>query len=266
MSTVASTLLEQQIQLSRAMLDGDVSRIAAAIEGDGIDPATRLGIHRNHVLTTFGAALKAAFPVVCRLVDERFFAYAAHEYLRLHPRLPRRLVEYGADFPDFLAGFEPCKDLPYLPDVARFEWALKTTATMQETSSLGMDALHLVPAQMAGYVTFRLQQSLRYFTSSWPVDIIWEANQHEDVPPTDLAIDGVCIEIRRGAETVVWQRLDPGSFAFRTALADGLALAAAITSAMQREPRFDTGASVHRLFDEGLVVGFRILSEEEATR
>src|ERR1700739_962818 len=109
MSTAASTLLELQIHLRRAVLEGDASPIVAAIEGDGIDPSARLGIYRNHALTTFGATLKATFPVVCRLVDERFFAYAAHDYLRLHPPPSRCLAEYGADFPDFLAEFEACR-------------------------------------------------------------------------------------------------------------------------------------------------------------
>ena len=76
----------------------------------------------------------AAFPVVCRLVDHPFFAYAAHEFLRDHPPRSRCLAEYGGGFPDFLAAFEPCSSLPYLADVARFEWAIKLAAIRRERS------------------------------------------------------------------------------------------------------------------------------------
>jgi hypothetical protein len=266
MPTAAPTLLELQRLIRRAVLDGDFGEIAAAIDRNGIDPAARLGIYRNHALTTLGAALRAAYPAVCRLVDERFFAYATHEYLHLHPPRSRCLVEYGADFPDFLAGFEACKALPYLADIARFEWALHKAAMVRETPPLEIDALRIVPEDRAGYIAFRLQPSVRYCSSLWPIDEIWQANQQQEVPLIELANRGACVEVRRRGETVVWQRLDPGSFAFREALAGGFALAAAITSAMQREPRFDATGSLHQVFAEGLVVDFDVLSEEDATR
>ena len=107
MPTDVSMLLELQMRLRRAVLGGDTAEIVAAILGDGLDPAARVGIYRNHAFATLRDALQGTFPVVCRLVDKRFFAYAAHEYLREHPPHSRCLVEYGADFAEFLAGFRP---------------------------------------------------------------------------------------------------------------------------------------------------------------
>ena len=262
MSVVTLTLPELQTRIGRVVLGGDIAEIADAIEGDGLDPAARLGIYRNHAFATLGAALKATFPVVCRLVDERFFAYAAHGYLREHPPRSRCLVEYGADFPEFLAAFQPCKDLPYLADVARFEWALHIAATVREAPSREMNALAAIPAERAASVGFRLQPSVSYFASPWPVDAIWQANQQDEVPPVDLASDGTCLEIRRADETVAWRRLDPGTFAFRTALAGGLVLAAAIANATQRDPEFDVITALQRVFAEGLAVDFSIFPEE----
>jgi hypothetical protein len=87
MPTDVLMLLELQMRLSRAILRGDTAEIVAAILGDGLDPAARVGIYRNHAFATLGDALRGTFPVVCRLVDKRFFAYAAHEYLREHRRI-----------------------------------------------------------------------------------------------------------------------------------------------------------------------------------
>ena len=261
MSAVTLTLLELQTRIGRAVLGGEIAELAEIIEGNGLDPAARLGIYRNHAFATLGAALKATFPVVCRLVDERFFAYAAHEYLREHPPRSRCLVEYGADFPDFLAGFQPCKDLPYLADVARFEWALHIAATIREAPSLQMDALAAIPAERAGYVGFRLQPSVSYFASSWPIDAIWQANQEGEVPPVDLASGGTSLEIRRADEAVAWRRLDSGTFAFRMALAGGVVLAAAIANATQRDPEFDASVGLQRMLAGGLAVDFSILPE-----
>src|SRR5580693_5926037 len=163
MCTDMSMLLELQMRLRRAVLGGDTAEIVAAIQGDGLDPAARVGIYRHHAFATLGDALQGIFPVVCRLVDKGFFAYAAHEYLREHPPHSRCLVEYGADFADFLAGFEPCKDLPYLADVARFEWALNTAATVREAAPLPTEALAAVPPEKAACLGVRLQPSVRYF-------------------------------------------------------------------------------------------------------
>jgi hypothetical protein len=258
-------LLELQLQLGRAVLGGDTAALAAAVCGDGLDPAARLQIYRNHAFATIGAVLEGTFPVVCRLVDKRFFAYAAHEYLREHPPHSRCLVEYGADFADFLAGFEPCKDLPYLADVARFEWALNTAATVREAAPLPTEALAAVPPEKAACLGVRLQPSVRYFASGWSIDTIWQANQRSEVPTVDLARGITSIEIRRDRDTVAWRRLDPGTFAFRTAIADGLVLAAAAATATVQDPAFDLAAAIDGVFAEGLAVAFCSPQEGECS-
>jgi hypothetical protein len=256
MSFEMPNLLELQRQFRRAVLGGDTAALAAAIPGDGLDPAARLRIYRNHAFATLGAVLEGTFPVVCRLVDKRFFAYAAHEYLRERPPHSRCLVEYGSDFADFLAGFEPCKHLAYLADVARFEWALNMAAMVREAAPLPTEALAAVPPEKAACLALRLQPSASYFASSWPIDTIWQANQQSEVPTVDLARGGACIEIRRVGDAAAWRRLDPGTFAFRTAIADGVVLAAA--AAIVEDPAFDLVVALDRVFAEGLAVGFYI--------
>ena len=266
MCTDMSMLLELQMRLRRAVLSGDTAEIVAAIQGDGLDPAARLGIYRHHAFSTLGDALQGTFPVLCRLVDKRFFAYAAHEYLREHPPHSRCLVEYGADFADFLAGFKPCKDLPYLADVARLEWALNIAGTVREATPLVSEALAAVPAHEAAYVALRLQPSLSYFASPWPIDTIWQANKEDEVPTIDLTSGGASLEIRRAGKAVVWRRIDPGTFAFRTALADGLVLAAAMAAATLRDAAFDVTAALRHVFAEGLAVAFVISPQQETPR
>jgi hypothetical protein len=266
MCTDMSMLLELQMRLRRAVLGGDTAEIVTAILGDGLDPAARVGIYRHHAFATLGDALQSTFPVVCRLVDKRFFAYAAHEYLREHPPHSRCLVEYGADFADFLARFAPCQKLPYLPDVARFEWALNIAATVREETPLQVEMLTAIPPEEAAFVAFRLQPSLSYLASPWSIDAIWQANQEDEVMPIDLANGGASLQIRRAGEVVAWQRLDPGIFAFRTALADGLVLVAAMSAATLKDPAFDLAESLRRVFAEGLAVAFRVSPKQETPR
>src|SRR6516162_6244608 len=112
-------LRDLQRAMGRSVLGQEEASLADAIVGDGMVPASRLGIYRHHYEISLTEALKAIYPAVCRLVDERFFGYAAHEYIKAHP--PRRpcLHEYGESFADFLASFPTCRTLTYLADVAR---------------------------------------------------------------------------------------------------------------------------------------------------
>jgi putative DNA-binding protein len=263
MPAAVSRLLELQIQLRQAVLGGDPAEIIVAIRGDELDPAARVGIYRNHALAIVGASLQGTFPVICRLVDERFFAYAVHEYLRQRPPRSRCLVEHGADFADFLADFEPCKALPYLADVARFEWALNIAASVREAAALHPQVLTEVPTNKAAYVALRLQPSLSYVTSPWPIDAIWQANQENEVPVVDLASGGAKLEVRRVGDSVGWLRLAPATFTFRTALADGLVLAAAMAAATLQDPAFDLAAAVQNIFAEGLAVAYCLSSDQK---
>ena len=263
MPAVTSTLRELQMQLRQAVLGGDTAEIVGAIRDDGLDSTARLGIYRNHFFTTLRGLLQGAFPVVCRLVDERFFAYAAHEYVREHPPRSRCLVKYGADFAEFLADFEPCKALPYLADVARFEWALNIAASVREAAPLPPQVLAEVPTNEAACVALRLQPSLSYVSSPWPIDAIWQANQENEVPLVDLASGGARLEVRRVGDSVGWLRLEPATLAFRTALADGLVLAAAMAAAALQDPAFNLAAAVQNIFAEGLAVAYCLSSDRE---
>ena len=63
--------------------------------------------------------------------------------------------------------------------------------------------------------------------------------------------------------TYAFGRLDPGTFAFRTALADGLVLAAAMSAATLKDPAFDLKSALRHIFAEGLPVAFCISPKEE---
>ena len=133
-------------------------------------------------------------------------------------------------------------------------------------TSLEAETLAAIPAEQAAYVAFRLQPSISYLASSWPIAAIWQANQQDEVPTVDLTSGHASLEIRRVGEAVAWQRLDPGTFAFRTALADGLVLAAAMSAATLKDPAFDLTGSLRRVFADGLAVGFVISPEQENPR
>jgi hypothetical protein len=256
-------LRDLQAAFRRALLEGDDGSLVALVDSDGIAAADRLAVHRNNLRISLTDALRDTFPVVCRLVDERFFAYAADEFLTTSP--PRRacLAEYGAGFADFLAAFPPSRELTYLPDVARLEWLLNVAAH-------AADAAPLLPASLAGVaavdtprLVFRPAPSLGFLASPWPVERIWRLNRAEidGDEAIDLAAGRVHLEVGRRGGDVVLRVLCADTFAFRRALAGGAPLAAAAGTALAVDAQFDLGAAIAELFRDGAVVAFTLAPE-----
>jgi len=253
------TLRDLQYGVRLAVLGGDPPSIVSAIRGDGVDPAARLAIYRNTVQTTLREALEANFPVVSRLVDPRFFAYAASEYLAANPPQSAVLFEYGGNFADFLAGFLPCAHLPYLADVARLEHAIGGALHADDAQPIDPQMLSRLPAADSAGLRLKLHASHSLVASPWPVDRIWEANQ-PGVPEmmVDLGAGAVRLEIFRRGDQMVFRRLGGAAFAFLQAVAAGRCLEASTEIALAVDPFFDLLIALRSLLRDGLVVAFDI--------
>lgn len=86
---------------------------------------TRFAVYRNNVVTGLIDALTAGFPAIHSLVGDQFFKAMAGLYVRHYPPHSPLMMHFGQDMPRFLAGFSPVAHLPYLPDVARLELAIR---------------------------------------------------------------------------------------------------------------------------------------------
>jgi len=249
-------LREVQAAFRHAVLDGDDGALAALVAEDGIAAPERLAVHRNNVRISLADVLRAAFPAVCRLVDERFFAYAAHAFVAAQPPRGACLADYGAGFADFLAEFPPCREIAYLADVARFEWLMQRAAHAADSTPLAPAALTGVAAKDTPRLVLRLDPALGYLASPFPIDRIWRANRPDATGDAAVALGGggVHLEIGRRGADVVFRALDAATFALRRAMSGGAPLAAATVAALAANPAFDLAAAIADLFRDGAVV------------
>lgn len=250
---------ELQAEMRVALLGGPTAGVAAAVLEDGLAADARLEIYRHHVLATLTDVLEAMYPVVCRLVDERFFGYAADQYIRHHPPSGPCLFEYGETFADFLASFPPCRDLAYLPDVARLEWAMNVAEHADDAASLDGRALQELDAADTPRLRFACVPSLTLLESRWPIDRIWRANQPNVVEASvDLTAGGVHLEVRRVGDEVVFRPLGTATWVFRQTLVEGRRLEEAAAAALALEPAFDLAGALRALFDDGVLTAFTL--------
>lgn len=254
-------LAELQVAFKQALLQDD-DAVASAICGDGLTPQARLAIYRHHVLTTLTDVLKTTYPVVCRLVDDRFFSYAADCYMRQHPPAGPCLFEYGATFAHFLANFPPCRELVYLPDVARLEWALHVAWFAADAVPLDLECLRgLTPDELPD-LRLVLAPSVSYVSSPWPIDHIWYANQPDAEAHATVRLDAHAadLEVCRIDDQVLFQGLETSTFAFRFGLSERQPLAQVYEAAGAVDPAFDLTTALQALFAAGLVVDVHVSS------
>jgi hypothetical protein len=202
-------------------------------------PVKRFGVYRNNVSGALVEALAVRYPVVQRLVGEEFFRAMARDYA-LH-NLPRSpvLIYYGADFPDFIAGFEPASSLPYLADVARLDSTHWESYHAQDATPILQDAFaSLDPATLAN-VAFDFLPSVRILSSTHPIVAIWRTNTEDAaVQPVDITTAEDAL-VARPEMAVEVRTLPTGAAVFLSALRNGKSLGEAAGTAQNAAPGFN---------------------------
>ena len=214
------------------------------------DPAEvpqRFKVYRNNIQASLTRALTAAFPVITQLVGAEFFAALARAFIAASPPQSPVLLRWGADFAAFLAQFPPVAHLPYLPDVARLEYARGQASHAADATPVAPEALSTATPEA---LRLMLHPSVTLFASPMPVVQIWRAHQ-ADTPhaPITAGPDHALIA-RRPDFSVMVAPLDAGTHAVLTALRSGETLGAAATHA-------DPTPALTLLLRHGLIIDTR---------
>jgi hypothetical protein len=177
------SLHKTQKKIGQAIL-GDALADDVVIS-DGLKPAQRVAIYRHHFKSTLREALALTFPVTARLVGESFFNGMADAFTAEYPPSHPCLAEYGGDFSAFIATFEPASSLPYLSDVAMFEWLINEAAYMPEYEG-------------------------RAFYSHYPLGRIWKTNQPDNRSEDFVNLDegGGWFVVEKTSNEVAWKMLN----------------------------------------------------------
>jgi hypothetical protein len=260
------SLRELQRGFAAATIFGDRSAMAGlGIVGGRLDAGARLAIYRNNVLANYRKALAATYPVVQALVGRPFFGAAVEAFVRAHPSRRGDVNRYGGELAQFLGSYAPARELPYLPDVARLEWAIDQAAIAADADRLDLASLAAVPEPALGSLRFALHPSARFIVSRYPIFRIWQANQpgHEEDPRVDLSEGGDALLVVRGAEGVSVQRLSPSTHAFLSSLRGHLTLSQAVDRAIAADASFDLGEALRAHVASQTIVPFRAPSSRQ---
>jgi hypothetical protein len=217
----------------------------------------RFAVYRNNVAVGLIEALRSAFPVVNRLVGDEFFSEMARVHALEDPPESPVLLAYGGRFPAYCAAFEPARILPYLADVATFEWLWLETFHAADSEPLAAETLQVFPADLLPAAHLVLHPSVRIARFVYPALTIWRLHQAEE-DPEELELgeapEHVLLVRPRAAVTALG--LSSGSFAFLKAVQGRHSIAEAAVSALTTEPGIDLGELLSLLFAAGTFAGF----------
>jgi len=232
-------LLELQRAFAGSMLREYERAVWAHIAADGFSAPERLRIYRNTCRATLVETLRMTYPATERLVGREFFEHAAGKFVERHPARSGYLNDYGGEFADFLAGLEAARELAYLPDVARFEWALGVAANAEDALLLAPDALLGVKAEHHPALRFVAHPSVSCLELAHPADEIADAVLAGDetaMREIDLASGPWCLVVHRAASGLETERLAPRVFEFVKRLCAGEPLGRVIEVAPEQAP------------------------------
>lgn len=248
-------LRDLQAAFAAHLLGADSADLAAEVLGDAIPAAARLRIYRHHVFESLGSALAATFPTVQALVGADFFRGLARAFVGLLPPEQPVLAEYGAGFPAFIAGHEAARDVPYLADVARLDWALNLAFHAPAGGRLAAADLAAVPIDRLPSLRLTLAQGTALISSPYPLDRIWAASQSDAPAGTvDLEAGGAHLLVLRRPDDAAFAPLSAGEADFVAGLAEGLSLEEA---AGRAEAGFDLSATFARLLGLGVIAALQ---------
>lgn len=240
-----------QQQFGAALFDRRHDAALQPLLGEG--GVERLALYRGNLTAGWERALGEAFPVLRQLVGGEFFAGLARAYGKAAPSQDPDLAGFGARFADFLAGFAPAAAYPYLPDMARLEWAVHRAFLAPDQAPLGIAALTGMAPEALDAARFILHPSVSLLHSRWAVAALWRAHQPGG-PALPATVDAACtlLVVRRGWRVEVAEPGAPEAAALAR-LAAGASFGEAIDAALEIESAPDIGAMLHAWFRLGLV-------------
>lgn len=243
--------MSRQTDFIGALLDPGGAIPDGLTDPEGRPAPRRFAVYRNNVAVSLTEALETGFPVVRKLVGDAFFKAMAGVFLRAHPPASPVLTIYGDALPGFLETFPPVRDLPYLADVARLEWALRCAYHAADIAPMDPAAFEGLSADRVMAARLTVVPAVHLIASPYPVHAIWRANTDPDAPKPGGGAQDVLVT-RPDFDPRV-DTLGPGAAAFVDRLLHDAPFGPAIAAAEAAEADFDLSSVLGLLLARGAI-------------
>ena len=168
----------------RALVHPGEGAASAASEGQpalnpqrGVPGAERMAVYAEGYRARAEEALREVYEAIRHVVGARAFAALTRAYTQAHPSQDYNLSVIGRHLQAFLSTYPLTRDLPFLPDLARLEWAVSQAFHAQESPPLDAASLAALSPDDWHRLRLPLQPAVQVVASAWPILDIWQARQ-----------------------------------------------------------------------------------------
>ncbi len=223
-------------------------------------------VYRNNYRGNLHDALAGAYPVIRQLAGDEFFRLLAKHYIAQHASRSGNLHHYGDGMASFLTDFEPARQLAYLPDMARLEWAYHRAYLADDSVPFELNRLAAIPPEHYGELVWRLHPSCSLLTTAYPVAAIWQAHQEGEPENFNIAMDsgGVCLLVFRHGLSTEIVSIAPSSLYWLEQLQRGVAMGEATEATLYAHQDFDLGTTLHHWLTQGVLIDFASTTGERS--
>jgi len=200
--------------------EGAAGADALVCGDDRLGAAERVDVYANMYFFRLLECLSEDFPALHAVVGHEGFHRLAADYLEAHPSRHPSVRMLGRELGDFLERHVLSGSRAWLPDLARFEWALLEAFDAPDAPPVDGERLGAVAPEIWGDLRFTLTPSLRVLVAGAPIDEVWKAaTSKQEIPPVESAM--TALRVWREGLVVFHRRLEPVELAALQAVARG---------------------------------------------
>lgn len=161
--------------------------VESILETNSISAEQRLQVYRNSFVMSVTEALAITYQHTYALVGDAFFNSVSRAFILAQPPSQNNIIEYGAGFSEFLAQLPQLVEMPYLFEMARFEWLLEQTSNLPiDTQQLDVSALAQLAEDKFEQLHFQTPSQLTLFHSEQDISHLYKMLIDDTLTETDL--------------------------------------------------------------------------------
>lgn len=157
-------------------------------------PETQVSIYAHAYRARLKEVLGNDFPAVLMAISNEQFDTLAEDYIEAHPSHYFSLRDFGCHMPTFIPQHSAYNDMPWLNELAIFEWTLGQAFDAADVNIVTEQDMATIPPEAWPDLKFVIHPSVRRLDFVWNTVEMWKTLTDENPTPIDAV---------RG-ETVPW--------------------------------------------------------------
>ena len=142
-------------------------------------PETQLSIYSYAYHARLKEVLANDYPAILMAIGDEHFDQLADHYIKHHPSHYFSLRDFGSHLPDFLIDNTDYQDMPWLYELALFEWFLGQAFDAADATIFSENDMMNIPPEDWQNLCFTLHPSVYRLNFKWNIPEMWQALTNE---------------------------------------------------------------------------------------